>query len=425
MLLGLLNLVTAIIGVGLGLESEDDYFETPSHIPENLRHWPTDSTADIQTVRCHSHNDYWRKEPLFSALEVGCESVEADVWLHDNDLYVGHSAASLTHNRTLRSLYVNPILDLLDKQNPVTEFHPRPDTPRNGIFDTAAEKSLILLIDFKTDGEILWSHVSSQLEPLRQKKYLTHFNGKNVVQGPITIVVTGNAPWDRVVADTTYRDMFFDAPLDLMASLDPSATDLSDPAAKSDGTTEPSRTTTDTLPQARDQGQGRSGAAPLNPALYSASNSYYASVSFKKVLFHNLPLPLQYPIRSTLTDAQMEMIRAQIRGAHQRGLQVRYWGVPEWPRDLREYLWRVLISEGVDYLNVDDVREAKNGRWFERWEEGAGTWWGRRGRGRGHHRSKGPGRRGREGRRHHSRGDRRRSWAQSFSSWLPWAQYES
>lgn len=47
--------------------------------------------ADIrQQRRIHSHNDYWRDVPLFSALSHGVTSVEADVWLNPKDgrLYV-------------------------------------------------------------------------------------------------------------------------------------------------------------------------------------------------------------------------------------------------------------------------------------------------------------------------------------------------
>jgi hypothetical protein len=37
----------------------------------------------------HSHNDYWRDVPFYSALSVGAFSVEADVWLLNDTLYVG------------------------------------------------------------------------------------------------------------------------------------------------------------------------------------------------------------------------------------------------------------------------------------------------------------------------------------------------
>lgn len=34
----------------------------------------------------------------------------------------GHDESSLTEERTLESLYINPILDVLKRQNPMTRF---------------------------------------------------------------------------------------------------------------------------------------------------------------------------------------------------------------------------------------------------------------------------------------------------------------
>ncbi|ETN44861.1 uncharacterized protein HMPREF1541_09736 [Cyphellophora europaea CBS 101466] len=385
MLLGFLNLITAIVGLTISFFPEEvsfPHYSMSEHLPDGTTSWPTDTTADIQPIACVSHNDYWRKEPLFSALSVGCSGVEADVWLYNDDLFVGHTVASLSTNRTLRSLYINPLLEILDKQNPTTEFHPSLDKPRNGVYDTAPRQTLILLIDFKTDGEALWPHVEAQLEPLRTKKYLSYFNGTDVIDGPITVVVTGNAPWNRVVANPSYRDMFFDAPLDLMANIvDDEANDSSSSSTSStiqDLSSYPDDNNNDDDDKANPnpvatQGQGRSGAAPLNPAIYTRANSYYASVSFKRAVL-GFPIPIQYPWRSTLTDKQLSLIRAQIRGAHQQGLKVRYWSVPAWPKGLQEYLWRVLVREGADYLNVDDLKAAKEGNWARDWEKGVGGW---------------------------------------------------
>ena len=38
-------------------------------------------TSDVHPFMCHSHNDYWRREPLYQAIHAGCTGVEADVWL--------------------------------------------------------------------------------------------------------------------------------------------------------------------------------------------------------------------------------------------------------------------------------------------------------------------------------------------------------
>jgi len=50
--------------------------------------YPTDFTQGIVPKAFHSHNDYWRQFPLFSALSVGAVSVEADVWLYNGTLHV-------------------------------------------------------------------------------------------------------------------------------------------------------------------------------------------------------------------------------------------------------------------------------------------------------------------------------------------------
>ncbi|EXJ55714.1 hypothetical protein A1O7_08643 [Cladophialophora yegresii CBS 114405] len=360
MILGILEVIALTCGLFLSFfpDDVDDELDGWKGVgrafSEELGHWPTDFSADVHPVACHSHNDYWRKEPLFSALDAGCTGVEADVWLYDEELYVGHSTASLTPERTLRNLYVDPLVKILDDQNPHTSFHPTLDTPRNGVFDTDPSQTLVLLIDFKTEGHRLWPYVSEQLEPLRERKMLSYFNGTNFVEGPVTVVVTGNAPWEEVVANPTYRDMFFDAPLDLMAK-------AADPS--SSGTT--SFDTQDGVLTKRgsNQGQGRSGAAPSSPAMYSQANSYYASVSFGRAV--------GWPWRGSLSRKQVETLRRQIAGAHARGLKVRYWSVPSWPRGMRNYLWRTLVKEGVDYLNVDDLKSATKDDW--NWGK-KGTW---------------------------------------------------
>src|SRR5271170_8055908 len=144
---GLLQLLTVILGAFKAIFPDDlnwvtTSWEEESHLPEELVHWPTDFTRDIHPIACHSHNDYWRREPLYSAIRAGCTGVEADVWLFDEELYVGHSVSSLTPNRTLANLYINPILDILEKQNPITHFHPDLDETPNGVFDTAPSQSL-------------------------------------------------------------------------------------------------------------------------------------------------------------------------------------------------------------------------------------------------------------------------------------------
>ncbi len=42
---------------------------------------------------------------------------------------------------------------------------------------------------------------------------------------------------------------------------------------------------------------------------------------------------------------------------------MRYWELPFWPIGLRNRLWEVLVEEGVDVLNVDDLKGASARDW--------------------------------------------------------------
>lgn len=113
----------------------------------------------------HSHNDYWRDVPFYSALSVGAVSIEADVWLYNETLYVGHERGALTTSRTFESLYIQPILDSLRRQNPPKSSFV-PSLTVNGVFDTASTQTLYLFVDLKTDGPTTWPYVVRALEPL-------------------------------------------------------------------------------------------------------------------------------------------------------------------------------------------------------------------------------------------------------------------
>jgi len=332
----------------------------PGHFGDGLARYPTDATRDITPIPCHSHNDYWRRIPLFDAIHYGCTGVEADVWLYEDELYVGHNTASLTQNRTFRSLYVNPLVKMLDLQNTKTMFA---NPKGHGVFDTDPGQTLVLLVDFKTDGRELWPYVVNQLSPLREKGYLTYYDGEKTVPRAITVVGTGNTLFDLVVQNTTYRDIFFDAPLDAMwdnPRLSITPQDIGDEDIDADvdyGTA----MAFDGRPASEDpahnpkRGQGNEGIGDAIQADFNPSTSYYASVSFNHAV--------GFIWRGHLSNRQMNIIRGQIRGAKKRGLKARYWDTPSWPISLRNHVWHVLMKEGADVLNVDDLRSAARLDW--------------------------------------------------------------
>lgn len=288
---------------------------------------PPDFSRDIIPIPCHSHNDFWRQVPLYDALTIACTSVEADVWLSCNDLFVGHSQGSLTEERTLEPLYINPLVSLLSTQNTRSQITPTNSisssngpTRLNGVFDTSPKIPLILKIDMKTDGPSNFPAVLEHLEPFRSRGWLTHFNGSAVTPGLITGVGTGSTPFDLLVVNSTYRDVIYDAPLQQLWGDDPP-------------------------PPINDYNQVLAGTR------YTAENSYYASLSFQEEignLWHGM-----------LTPQQVLKIRGQVRGVAERGLKAIYWDTPGWTVGMRDHVWDVLIKEGVGALNVDDLEAAK------------------------------------------------------------------
>ncbi|KAK5073334.1 Altered inheritance of mitochondria protein 6 [Exophiala xenobiotica] len=348
---------------------------------EGFAHWPTDATGDIQPIHCNSHNDYWRSVPLYAAIHAGCTGAEADVWLSDNELFVGHRRHALTAQRTLRNLYLNPLMELLEKQNPTIEYYPdddyplpvHQDVPLHGVFDADPTQTFVLLIDFKTSGPMLWWQLNQQLAPFREKGYLTYYNGTGVVERPITVVGTGNAPFDFLTVNEAYRDVFFDAPLEDVADLSsrwPNPNRAQDAARVQLSEEFEAQTLSEnleirsgqikpvSLSQRANRGQGRSGTFGVSPDSFNSTNSYYASASFKNSIGRIWG--------SRLTQDQLQLIRGHVRGAHQRGLKVRYWSVPTWPIGLRNHIWHILWREGVDMLNVDDLRQASQRDWRRR-----------------------------------------------------------
>ncbi|KAF5521956.1 Altered inheritance of mitochondria protein 6-like protein [Colletotrichum aenigma] len=283
--------------------------------------WLNNATFHATPAHCHSHNDYWRPVPLFSALSVGCIGIEADVWLKDGDLLVGHDTPSLSPTRTLKSLYLDPLEEILDAQNrKVTERN----ATKRGVFSLQDDAQIILLIDVKTDAKETWPVVLRQLEPLREKQYLTSHNSsassdaKTHLAAPLIVVGTGNLDMATLVANHTdatttyheYHDTFLDAPLN----------DL-----------------------------------PTTKTNYNTTNSVYASASFKQAIGS---------VRLGFSRTQREKLRSQVQAAKSLGLQPRYWDIPDWPLKYRDYIWTELRAEGVEILSVDNVKHVTGGVWY-------------------------------------------------------------
>ena len=162
---------------------------------------------------------------------MGCVSVESDVWLSNGTLYVGHEPSALGPARTFQSLYIEPLLSILTRENPVSPFVT--SKTKNGVFDGYSSQTLYLFVDVKTPGEATWPYVVQGLQPLRDAGYLTTFNGTGVTPGPVTVIGTGNTPLDQIQGKSP-RDYFYDAPIPTLGTTFSNITSDVSPIASTD-----------------------------------------------------------------------------------------------------------------------------------------------------------------------------------------------
>ncbi|WP_162418762.1 alkaline phosphatase [Cyclobacterium roseum] len=99
-----------------------------------------------QEINIHSHNDYLQQVPFWEAYANGAASIEADVILQRDTLFVAHEKESIRQGHTLTSLYLEPILRA--KRLQLGNLHP-----------------FILLVDFKTEAYATLNQLLTDLEP--------------------------------------------------------------------------------------------------------------------------------------------------------------------------------------------------------------------------------------------------------------------
>ncbi len=133
----------------------------------------------------HAHNDYMHERPLFDALDNGFRSIEADVFAIGDSLYVAHDRRDIKPGRTLRALYLEPLMDYISED-------------RIGIYDSASP--LILLIDIKDDGLSTYKLLDHILSESRE--ILCQVSPEGYVPGSVMVIVSGNRPIEYMLQQT-------------------------------------------------------------------------------------------------------------------------------------------------------------------------------------------------------------------------------
>ncbi|KAF2095346.1 hypothetical protein NA57DRAFT_18414, partial [Rhizodiscina lignyota] len=339
-------------------------------------HYPSTFLRSVLPIPCHSHNDEWRHTPLHAALGTGCISIEADIFASSDpksdELYIAHDRTALTPEHTLRRMYIEPLISILEMMNspnpdakkhlPKEMYELNPSERKNGVFALAPSTSLILMIDFKSPPSNVFPVLMNGIQPLIERDYLTRWDPSTQtrVEGPITLVATGKADFDTVLragrnstptdALNVERFVFFDAPLDSLIQ-------PGDPDSPAPGPINIDLSRTQEKQEMHDHEVSERNATGVYRYKYNPSNSHTASTSFSHAV------GAVSPFLSSPDSLQRRVIRDQIKTARDRGLISRYWGTPSWPRGLRDGVWESLEKEGVGLLSVDDLRAARKGGW--------------------------------------------------------------
>ena len=116
-------------------------------------------------VKIHSHNDYTHQKPFYDAVKNKAFSIEADIFVVGDSLFVAHSKAEIKNGNTLKKMYLAPI-EVLSKTD---EFY-----------------SFQLMIDVKDRWELTYPVLLKALKPYQQLFLKGH---KKVI-----IAISGSRP---------------------------------------------------------------------------------------------------------------------------------------------------------------------------------------------------------------------------------------
>jgi hypothetical protein len=123
----------------------------------------------------HSHNDYHQPHPLSTAMLYGYKSIEVDVHLYHNQLIVSHDAKGLDHKPSIEQQFLMPLYQRVQENK--GKVYQGDSTP------------LILMIDFKTDGELAYPVLKALIA-----KYSTLFCDREGNGGAVKLLLSGNSP---------------------------------------------------------------------------------------------------------------------------------------------------------------------------------------------------------------------------------------
>ncbi|GAB4026928.1 histidinol-phosphatase [Spirosoma koreense] len=163
---------------------------------------PEPRVGVVPLPNVHAHNDYEQSRPLWDALDNGLTSIEADVHLLNDTLYVAHDRPTFRNSAvTLENLYLKPLAARIQQHN--------------GQVLAGFKGPFYLMIDAKTQADSTYRALDKLLQ--RYRGLLA--TGKQ--PGAVTVVLSGNRPV-QTLSKAKQRLMAVDGrPADLGKGYDP------------------------------------------------------------------------------------------------------------------------------------------------------------------------------------------------------------
>lgn len=271
--------------------------------------WPAEF-ADSPAA-CLAYNPLAHADAITYAVDAGCTGVRADVWLGSHEqLTVGAKPAA---DATLQTVYLEPLLAQLDEANRDPAAAPA------GVFQADPTRPFVLLLELHTPLHAVQPRLDALLAPFRERGYLSFTNGSRTVSRSLTVVLGGDLSVDAADVDpaAVSSSLFFDVPATAPAEHE------------------------------HEHEHEPNTAHPMMQP-YTASTNFTSTIGA--------------PHRGRFSRPQLDQVRAQVRAAHARGARARFTDIPCYSARLRRVIWRMLVREGADVVEVD-------------WSGCQGRWW--------------------------------------------------
>ena len=139
--------------------------------------WGAEVASIAPLPAAHAHNDYLHARPLLDALDHGFASVEADIFLVDGKLLIGHTKSELDPTRTLQALYLEPL-------------RRRAREGQGSVYPGGSPFQL--LIDIKSAGEPTYAVLAKVLAEYAD--IVSAVRDGRVEQKAVNVVISGNRP---------------------------------------------------------------------------------------------------------------------------------------------------------------------------------------------------------------------------------------